>query len=145
MKIGRRKFFGLAGAAAVGSKKVASDVLSEMGGVPMPQFGMMDAPRSGLNLMQGGNYIAQLQGNVAKMAALRAVGIPSFLQEYFRDWFGDAGPNLDDINCLVSISDSAKKRMIKEKMAERHYQSWLDRPSKELRREMFNREFGVSL
>lgn len=142
MKIGRRKFFGLAGAAAVGGKRAASDVLSEMGGVPMPPS-MLPNPTSAM--LGGGDYIAQLQGNVAKMAAIRAVGIPSFLQEYFRDWFGDAGPNLDDINCLVSISDSAKKRMIKEKMAECHYQSWLDRPSKELRREMFNREFGVSL
>jgi hypothetical protein len=114
----RRSFFGAVAAAGIGGKKVASDVLSGMteGMVPpsMP-YGL--AQSAGMQAI-GGSYIEALQVQAAKMGALKAIGVPSLFKDFIREWGGGPTVNLEDINCLVSISDSAKKRMIRERQTE---------------------------
>jgi hypothetical protein len=148
MKLGRRKFFGLAAGAAVGGKKVATDALTEMAqsAAPMrPAGGIMSAGNAIGSLSGGGDYITSLQGRAAKMAALRVVGIPPLVRDLMRSWAGQQHANLDDINSLVSVSVSAKKRMIRERMEDQMINDWLDQPGRELKRELFNKEFGVNL
>lgn len=142
----RRSFFGAMAAAGIGGKKVATDVLDGMVQTavnPMPP-GM---PFGGASALGGSSvdYIAHLQGEVAKRAALRATGMSPLVREIFRGWRSPGEANLDDINSLVSVSVSAKKRMIREKMEEASISEWFDRPARDLKREMLNKEFGVNL
>lgn len=138
----RRSLFGAMAAAGIGGKKVATDVLDGM-----VQTGANPMPFGGATALGGSsaNYIAHLQGEVAKRAALRATGMSPLVREIFRGWRSPGEANLDDINSLVSVSVSAKKRMIREKMEEASINEWFDQPARNLKREMLNKEFGVNL
>lgn len=141
----RRSFFGAVAAAGIGGKRVATDVLSGMEQVglnPMPPGTGRGATALGGSTP---DYIAHLQGEVAKRAALRATGLSPLVREIFRGWRSPGEANLDDINSLVSVSVSAKKRMIREKMEEARINEWFDQPARNLKREMLNKEFGVNL
>lgn len=141
----RRSFFGAMAAAGIGGKKVATDVLADVVGASPPTMPYMGGGQIAGSSLAGGNYLTQLHGQIAKMAALKAIGIPPIVRDVLRGWSNQQRANLDDINSLVSVSVSAKKRMIRERMEEHLLDEWLDGPTRSLKRELFNKEFGVDL
>lgn len=144
MKIGRRKFFGLAVGAAVGGKMAAREVLGQVTSPMMlQQAGLIGSPYMGA--AQAGiptDYIASLKAEAAKRAALKLTGIPDALKEFICGGLGAPAINLEDINCLRSISASAKQRMINERLKERACEDWLNGPSRQLERELARKQFG---
>jgi hypothetical protein len=104
----RRSFFGAMAAAGIGGKKVASNVLDEI--VETSSLGGYIG--GGEECAQVGasmDYITSLQGQAAKMAALKTVGIPAVVRDYFRDWNG-----APEVNGDPQIADAIRSLLNKE-------------------------------
>ena len=155
MKVGRRGVLRAFAALGVGGKHVAAEAVKattaafSQTGIAVGMVGDMEGslapemPPGMYGSGSAGKYdpVSQAQKMVARVARTKLLGIPSYMQDNWRDY---SAPHVIDIDIasLVSVSPVAKRRMQHERNIKFSQRHWENMPTRRLQEALWNQSFG---